>query len=88
MPDARETRRLLFLNVLREVVRPFGGLIPLIYIHPLFFQLCLVGMKVALLGFRDVGHQCLQNKRMIKVISPVKADMQDATVLINSFILS
>jgi hypothetical protein len=47
-----------------------------------------VGMKVALLGFRDVGHQCLQNKRMIKVISPVKADMQDATVLINSFILS
>ena len=48
-------------------------------------------MKFAMLPLvHDFGirHQCLQNKRMIKVISPVKADMQDATVLIVSFILS
>ena len=48
-------------------------------------------MKFAMLPLiHDLGvrHQCLQNNKMIKVISPVKADMQDATVLIVSFILS
>jgi hypothetical protein len=50
MPDARETRRLLFFDVLREIVRSFGGLVPLIYVHPLLFKFRFMGVEIALLG--------------------------------------